>query len=157
MGKQAPPSARKAREEGLTGMDNVDSGWKGLCSAFNGIMGRQLPKPDMPVLCETQVEKTLRDQKAEYKEKKLLAMKEKSLQNQGCVLPQLSDKALELQLRRVATKGVVRLFNTIKEFQNRDEDEVMPRHQRRNMPIKKRASEMHLQRKLLERCGVTRT
>merc|ERR1712146_496049 len=106
-----------AQENDGIGADNVGSGWKGLSSAFNSIMERELTKPEAPVLCETQVEKNLRIQKEEYKEKKLLAQKEKRLQDQGHVQPHLSDKDFELQLRRIATKGVVRLFNTVKDFQ----------------------------------------
>merc|ERR1712070_554548 len=87
--------------------DTVDSGWKGLCSAFNSIMERQLAKPEAPVLCETQVEKKLREEKAEHKEKKLLALKEKRLQDAGHVTPAFDDKAFEFKLRQMATKGVV--------------------------------------------------
>ena len=49
------------------------------------------------------------------KEKKALALKEKSLLDGGHTLPSFADKTFELELRRVATKGVVRLFNTIKD------------------------------------------
>merc|ERR1719491_1321499 len=140
---EKPPQGRASREaaqeDGAAGGDNIDSGWKGLCSAFNNIMERKLPKPEAPVLCETKVETNLRLQKEEYKEKKLLSQKEKALQDQGHVQPHLSDKEYELNLRRLATKGVVRLFNTVKDFQLRGQDEDAPRYK---MPANRRADKM---------------
>merc|ERR1719401_3030867 len=63
------------------------------------------------------------------------------MKNHGHTLPDTMDKAFELQLRRVATKGVVRLFNTVKEFQMRgfNEDESL---RQGKVPIKKRRDKM---------------
>merc|ERR1719401_1572933 len=65
------------------------------------------------------------------------------MKNHGHTLPDTMDKAFELQLRRVATKGVVRLFNTVKEFQMRGfNDEEAFRHKGGKVPIKKRRDKM---------------
>merc|ERR1712039_581899 len=138
---QTPKSRRAKPDRSQDGGEMVDSAWKGFSSAFNSIMERDLAKPSAPVLSETLVEKELSDKKAEYKEKKQLAEKERSLKDQGHALPDTMDKAIELQLRRVATKGVVRLFNTVKEFQMRgfNEDESL---RRGKVPIKKRRDKM---------------
>merc|ERR1712070_4697 len=103
--------------------------------------GRELLKPEAPVLCETHVEKKLREDKAEYKEKKLLALKEKRMQDAGHVKPDFNDKAFELELRRMATKGVVRLFNTVQDFQSRDH-EMDSRHRMGKVNVKRRSKEM---------------
>lgn len=104
----------------------VDAGWKGFCTAFISIMSRSLKDGAAPVLSETQVESKIREKKAEMKEKKLLAAQNKGVKDQGHNAPDITKNGFEIQLRKLATQGVVRLFNTVKEFQSggRHDDDI---------------------------------
>merc|ERR1712183_372713 len=108
--------------------------WKGFCKAFASIMARSLENPKAPVLLETKVEAKLLEKKAEFKEKKMLMLQAKVLKDQGHTVPDITKKAFEMQLRKVATQGVVRLFNTVKEFQLRGEEEIHQQRQLNKVP-----------------------
>mmetsp|Transcript_17939 Transcript_17939/g.28256 ORF Transcript_17939/g.28256 Transcript_17939/m.28256 type:complete len:223 (-) Transcript_17939:45-713(-) len=135
--KKTPAKERK-QDASEVGTSTLDSDWKGFCTAFTSIMERSLSTQSTPVLCETQVEKKLKEEKAEKKEKRQLADKERSLRDQGHALPSASSKDVELELRRIATKGVVRLFNTVKEFQTRGQD---------NDASKREVGKVHIQKR----------
>lgn len=93
------------------------AGWKGFCTAIASIMARTVEAPEAPVLCETNDVKRAQDQKTEARDKRLEALRAKALKDQGHTVPDITKKAFEAQLRKIATQGVVRLFNTLKDFQ----------------------------------------
>merc|ERR1712151_986227 len=77
-----------------------------------------------PVLVETQLEQKIKERKAEFKEKKMLSLDRKGLKDQGHKKPEITEKSFEMQLRKIATQGVVRLFNAVQEFQRRGDENV---------------------------------
>merc|ERR1712151_437853 len=77
-----------------------------------------------PVLVETQLEQKIKERKAEFKEKKMLSLDRKGLKDQGHKKPEITEKTFEMQLRKIATQGVVRLFNAVQEFQRRGDENV---------------------------------
>merc|ERR1712125_247818 len=87
------------------------------------------------------IERKLQEQKTELKEKKMLSLQRKELKDQGHTVPDITKKDFEMQLRKIATQGVVRLFNTVQEFQGRNEDEVQ-RRQVSKLPVKKKGDKM---------------
>merc|ERR1711964_913404 len=91
-----------------------------------------------PVLVETEVEKKLLEQKAEFKEKKMLSLQRKELKDQGHAKPDVTKHGFEMELRKIATQGVVRLFNTVQEFQSKHDDEAQ-RKETSKLPLKKRS------------------
>jgi len=133
----------KEDENGLMEEEKVpsgDAGWKGFCTAFRNIMGRTVEEGKVPILCDTKVTETLKARKAEFKEKRMLSMQKKAEKDKGHTLPDITKKGFEMQLRKIATTGVVRLFNTIKEFRMRigDEEEDQQRNLKK-VPIRQRS------------------
>merc|ERR1712129_263580 len=49
-------------------------------------------------------------------------MGKKASRDKGYTIPDVTKKAFELSLRRVATQGIVRLFNAVKDYQQRNEE-----------------------------------
>eukprot|EP00929_Paragymnodinium_shiwhaense_P041822 TRINITY_DN21716_c0_g1_i1.p1 TRINITY_DN21716_c0_g1~~TRINITY_DN21716_c0_g1_i1.p1 ORF type:complete len:176 (+),score=77.92 TRINITY_DN21716_c0_g1_i1:74-601(+) len=103
--------------------DDGKSGWKGFGAAFSSVLDRDIKENvAAPVLAETQVEKKIKEKKAEMREKKLQSLAKKAEKDKGHAKPDITQKAFELQLRKVATQGVVTLFNAVKDFQSRGQD-----------------------------------
>jgi len=121
----------------------VDAGWKGLCRAFANILARSLVSPGaLPVLCETEIEKKLGDKKREFKEKKMISLARKAEKNKGHTKVDNGKSPFDLNLRRIATQGVVSLFNAVREFQSRgldDEDEKNLKKETKKLHIKQRS------------------
>merc|ERR1711972_879507 len=110
-------------------------------TTFANIMARSLETKDTPILSETDVSKKIKERRAEYKEKKLLSAQQKALKDRGHCIPDITQKSFETQLRKVATQGVVRLFNAVKDFQQRGADEVDSK-QVSKLPIKQRGKRL---------------
>eukprot|EP00440_Ansanella_granifera_P020345 gb/GFBE01022100.1/.p1 GENE.gb/GFBE01022100.1/~~gb/GFBE01022100.1/.p1 ORF type:complete len:211 (+),score=81.64 gb/GFBE01022100.1/:1-633(+) len=140
-------SATKAEDGGSSGTRPAEqiakvtgaAGWKGFCTAFASIMARSLTLPDAPVLAETEIEQKLRERKAEFKEKKLQSLENKAVKDQGHALPDITQKNFELQLRKAATQGVVRLFNAVRDFQAHAGENEEEKLELNKVPLKKRA------------------
>merc|ERR1712136_536927 len=80
------------------------------------IVSKDVEKPEAPVLCETDIVQKISEQKKEAKDKRKLALVNKIKKDMGHEKVDITKKSFEVDLRKVATKGVVRLFNTVKEF-----------------------------------------
>merc|ERR1719291_610982 len=118
----------------------LEGGWKGFCSAFVSIMSRELDQAAPPVLCDTQVVQKLKEKREELKEKRILALQRKALKDQGHTLPDITKKAFELSLRKTATQGVVRLFNTVQQYHQRGDADISSAAAK--VPIKQRGKRM---------------
>ncbi|KXN72565.1 Rrp15p-domain-containing protein [Conidiobolus coronatus NRRL 28638] len=78
-----------------------------------------------PVLSKSkQTIAKLEDEKLEEQAKKLLKLEKKAQQEKAHVLPDHKTVEYEKKLRKVATRGVVKLFNAIKAQQRSDEQAV---------------------------------
>jgi len=119
----------------------VDSGWKGFSAAFSSIMERDLEKADAPVLADTTIENKILERKAEMKEKRMKSLANKALKDQGHEMPDIINKTFEMQLRKIATQGVVRLFNAVKDFQARSEENLDQREMGKT-PVARREKKM---------------
>merc|ERR1712150_45470 len=64
-----------------------------------------------------------------------------ALKDQGHTIPDITRKAFEMQLRKIATQGVVRLFNTVHDFQKETEDS-MTSLQMSKVPVQKRVKRL---------------
>merc|ERR1719400_2461514 len=105
-------------------------------------MSRNLKNPETPILSETPIAHNLKVKKAEFKEKKMLSLQQKALKDPGHVLPDITKKSFEAQLRQVATKGVVRLFNAVRDFQLKGVDDTAQGPAASRLPIKKRSKQI---------------
>jgi len=103
-------------------------------------MSRELDKDTPPVLCDTQIVQKLREKKEEFREKRLLAQQRKALKDQGHELPDITKKAFEMNLRKIATQGVVRLFNTVQQFHSHGDADVSSKVSK--VPVKQRGKRM---------------
>eukprot|EP00490_Sorites_sp_Unknown_P014507 CAMPEP_0114650502 /NCGR_PEP_ID=MMETSP0191-20121206/7712_1 /TAXON_ID=126664 /ORGANISM="Sorites sp." /LENGTH=204 /DNA_ID=CAMNT_0001864389 /DNA_START=26 /DNA_END=637 /DNA_ORIENTATION=+ len=119
-----------------------EAGWKGFCTAFASILSRELKNPQAPVLAETQVEEKIKQSKAEFKEKKLHAMENKVQKDKGHAAVDILEKNFEMQLRKYATQGVVRLFNAVKDYQAHAGDDKAQQYELNKMPLRQRAKLM---------------
>mmetsp|Transcript_36680 Transcript_36680/g.67241 ORF Transcript_36680/g.67241 Transcript_36680/m.67241 type:complete len:205 (-) Transcript_36680:25-639(-) len=115
------------------------AGWKGFCTAVGSMLARTLESPEAPVLSETKVEESLNKEQLEAKGKRAAAQAQKRSKEPGRTVPDITQKAFEAELRSLATKGVVRLFNTVQEFQSRaNENETEEKLQIKGTPLDKR-------------------
>ncbi|CAK0902373.1 unnamed protein product [Prorocentrum cordatum] len=130
VGEDAAADGDKAAAPALEG------GWKGFCRAFASIMSRELDQKAPPVLCDTQIAQKLKEKREELKEQRALALQRKALKDQGHTLPDITQKAFEMNLRKIATQGVVRLFNTVQQY-----------HQRGDADISSQASKVHIKQR----------
>eukprot|EP00438_Fugacium_kawagutii_P029010 Skav204724 [mRNA] locus=scaffold1549:180140:180904:+ [translate_table: standard] len=119
-----------------------EAGWKGFCTAFASILSRELKNPQGPVLAETQVEEKIRQSKAEFKEKRLQAMENKVQKDKGHAEVNILEKNFEMQLRKYATQGVVRLFNAVKDYQAHAGDDKAEKYELNKLPLRQRAKLM---------------
>ncbi|CAO3617039.1 unnamed protein product [Cunninghamella blakesleeana] len=84
---------------------------------MTNILGSTLTGVDCkkPILARSKgVERKIEDEKLEYKARKMLTAEKKKLKNQGRVIPDYTTFEYEKRLRKVATRGVVKLFNAIR-------------------------------------------
>mmetsp|Transcript_30339 Transcript_30339/g.69807 ORF Transcript_30339/g.69807 Transcript_30339/m.69807 type:complete len:203 (+) Transcript_30339:65-673(+) len=115
------------------------AGWKGFCTAVGSMLARTLESPQAPVLSETKVEQSLNKEKLEAKGKRAAEKAQKLSKEPGRTVPDITQKAFEADLRSLATKGVVRLFNTVQEFQSRaTENATEEKLQMKGTPLDKR-------------------
>ena len=130
-------------ETPASGVGKVEeAGWKGFCTAFASILSRELQNSQAPVLAETQVEEKIRQSKAEFKEKRLQAMENKVQKDKGHAAVDILEKNFEMQLRKYATQGVVRLFNAVKDYQAHAGDDKAEKYELNKMPLRQRAKLM---------------
>ncbi|CAK9046524.1 unnamed protein product [Durusdinium trenchii] len=119
-----------------------EAGWKGFCTAFTNILSRELKTSQTPILAETEVEEKLQKSKAEFKEKKLQALENRVEKDKGHEAVNILEKNFEMQLRKYATQGVVRLFNAVKEYQAHAGDDKAEKYKFNKMPLRQRAKLM---------------
>eukprot|EP00930_Biecheleria_cincta_P075832 TRINITY_DN63034_c0_g1_i1.p1 TRINITY_DN63034_c0_g1~~TRINITY_DN63034_c0_g1_i1.p1 ORF type:complete len:216 (-),score=69.59 TRINITY_DN63034_c0_g1_i1:65-712(-) len=133
---EQPPAAKTAKKQAAA--SDVASAWKGFCSAFASIMARAIEKSDAPVLAETEIEQKLQQRKAEFKERRLSALENKAEKDKGHVLPDITQKNFEMHLRKMATQGVVRLFNAVRDYQAHSADDAAEKFELQKLPLNKR-------------------
>ena len=141
--KLQPEEADEAEnEETPAGPKVEEAGWKGFCTAFASILSRELENSQTPVLAETQVEEKIKQSRAEFKEKRLQAMENKIQKDKGHAAVDILEKNFEMQLRKYATQGVVRLFNAVKDYQAHAGDDKAEKYTLNKMPLRQRAKLM---------------
>ncbi|KAG2202812.1 hypothetical protein INT46_009972 [Mucor plumbeus] len=80
-----------------------------LASTLTGSDKRQ------PILARSKgLERKLEDEKLDYKARKIMSAEKKALKEKGRVIPDFTSFEYEKRLRKVATRGVVKLFNAIR-------------------------------------------
>ncbi|KAG2171677.1 hypothetical protein INT43_008057 [Umbelopsis isabellina] len=86
--------------------------------AMTKILGSNLKGSDrkkQPILARSKgAERKIEDEKLEYKARKLLSAEKKALASKDRVIPDYTTMDYEKKLRKVATRGVVKLFNAIR-------------------------------------------
>ncbi|CAO3676191.1 unnamed protein product [Umbelopsis vinacea] len=88
-----------------------------LCGCHDKILGSNLKGSDkkQPILARSKgAERKIEDEKLEYKARKVLAAEKKALASKDRVVPDYTTMDYEKKLRKVATRGVVKLFNAIR-------------------------------------------
>ncbi|KAG0045351.1 hypothetical protein BGZ83_009423 [Gryganskiella cystojenkinii] len=96
-----------------------------MAEAMSKILGSNLRKADAstPILARSRgAERKLEEEKMEAKAKKALTSEKKRLANKDRVKPDFTGMEYEKKLRKVATRGVVQLFNAIKAQQKATDD-----------------------------------
>uniref|UniRef100_A0A0G4H4Y9 RRP15-like protein n=1 Tax=Chromera velia CCMP2878 TaxID=1169474 RepID=A0A0G4H4Y9_9ALVE len=111
----------------------ADTSAKGFATAFRTIMSRpgqgdaaqgagaaSASGAQPAMLAEKgEIFESLAREKEDAKLRKQLAAEKKRLWNSAHVLPDILKKSQEKELKKVATRGVVKLFNTVMEFRRR--------------------------------------
>ncbi|CAO3683328.1 unnamed protein product [Umbelopsis ramanniana] len=85
--------------------------------AMTKILGSNLKGSDkkQPILARSKgAERKIEDEKLEYKARKLLAAEKRALASKDRIIPDYTTMDYEKKLRKVATRGVVKLFNAIR-------------------------------------------
>ncbi|KAI7904947.1 Rrp15p-domain-containing protein [Cokeromyces recurvatus] len=93
-------------------------------NAMTNILASSLSGSDkkQPILARSKgVERKLEDEKLDYKARKILSAQKKALKEKGRVIPDYTTFEYEKRLRKVATRGVVKLFNAIRTQQKMTE------------------------------------
>ncbi|KFH63375.1 hypothetical protein MVEG_10785 [Podila verticillata NRRL 6337] len=96
-----------------------------MAEAMSKILGSTLRKADAstPILARSRgAERKLEEEKMEAKAKKAITNEKKRLANKDRVKPDYTGMEYEKKLRKVATRGVVQLFNAIKAQQKATDD-----------------------------------
>ncbi|KAF9116800.1 pre-60S ribosomal particles component [Mortierella sp. AM989] len=96
-----------------------------MAEAMSKILGSTLRKADagMPILARSRgAERKLEEEKMEAKARKAITNERRRLANKDRVKPEYTGMEYEKKLRKVATRGVVQLFNAIKAQQKVTED-----------------------------------
>ncbi|KAG0168772.1 hypothetical protein DFQ30_004348 [Apophysomyces sp. BC1015] len=101
--------------------DIEDKAAKGTSEAFSEAMTKILASTlkgadkKQPILARSKgTERKIEDEKLEYRARKLLSSEKKALKSKGRVVPDYTTFEYEKKLRKVATRGVVKLFNAIR-------------------------------------------
>ncbi|KAG0747425.1 hypothetical protein G6F57_005213 [Rhizopus arrhizus] len=93
-------------------------------SAMTNILASSLTGADkkQPILARSKgVERKIEDEKLDYKARKILSAQKKAEKERGRVIPDYTTFDYEKKLRKVATRGVVKLFNAIRTQQKMTE------------------------------------
>ncbi|KAF9581793.1 Trimeric GatFAB AmidoTransferase(AdT) complex subunit [Lunasporangiospora selenospora] len=96
-----------------------------MAETMSKILGATLRKKDVdtPILAKSRgVERKLEEERVEAKARKAIASEKKRLEHKDRVKPEYTGMEYEKKLRKVATRGVVQLFNAIKVQQKAGED-----------------------------------
>ncbi|KAI8605132.1 Rrp15p-domain-containing protein [Dissophora ornata] len=96
-----------------------------MAEAMSKILGSTLRKADasQPILARSRgVERKLEEEKMEAKARKAITNEKRRLANKDRVKPEYTGMEYEKKLRKVATRGVVQLFNAIKTQQKATDD-----------------------------------
>ncbi|KAF9925838.1 Trimeric GatFAB AmidoTransferase(AdT) complex subunit [Linnemannia zychae] len=96
-----------------------------MAEAMSKILGSSLRKADVstPILAKSRgAERKIEEEKMEAKARKAISNEKKRLANRDRVKPDYTGMEYEKKLRKVATRGVVQLFNAIKAQQKTTED-----------------------------------
>ncbi|KAI8149880.1 Rrp15p-domain-containing protein [Fennellomyces sp. T-0311] len=87
-----------------------------LASSLKGADKKQ------PIMARSKgTERKIEDEKLEYKARKMLSAEKKAQKERGRVIPDYTTFDYEKRLRKVATRGVVKLFNAIRTQQKATE------------------------------------
>ncbi|KAF8939095.1 Trimeric GatFAB AmidoTransferase(AdT) complex subunit [Dissophora ornata] len=120
-------------EDDLEGLPGATKGKKtskkrteeNMAEAMSKILGSTLRKADasQPILARSRgVERKLEEEKMEAKARKAITNEKRRLANKDRVKPEYTGMEYEKKLRKVATRGVVQLFNAIKTQQKATDD-----------------------------------
>ncbi|PHZ14100.1 Rrp15p-domain-containing protein [Rhizopus microsporus ATCC 52813] len=102
--KKASKKTKKYSAEAFS-----DAMTKILASSLTGADKKQ------PILARSKgVERKIEDEKLDYKAQKILSVQKKAAKEKGRVIPDYTSFEYEKRLRKVATRGVVKLFNAIR-------------------------------------------
>ncbi|CAO3591089.1 unnamed protein product [Absidia cylindrospora] len=85
--------------------------------AMTNILGSNLTGSarKQPILARSKgTERKIEDEKLEYKTRKMMAAEKKKAKDQGRIIPDYTSFEYEKRLRKVSTRGVVKLFNAIR-------------------------------------------
>ncbi|KAG0262448.1 Trimeric GatFAB AmidoTransferase(AdT) complex subunit [Linnemannia exigua] len=96
-----------------------------MAEAMSKILGSSLRKADAstPILARSRgAERKIEEEKLEAKARKAISNEKKRLANRDRVKPDYTGMEYEKKLRKVATRGVVQLFNAIKAQQKATDD-----------------------------------
>lgn len=100
--------------------DNKLQGMAGMADVISKILGKTLPQEKDVVLSKCkQSKKRKTDIKEEFENKKTLREKKSDALELNHVLPTRSNAQNEILLRKIATKGVVKLFNAVSAHQKK--------------------------------------
>ncbi|KAL1934402.1 hypothetical protein VTP01DRAFT_6584 [Rhizomucor pusillus] len=95
-----------------------------FATAINKILASNLKGNDkkQPILARSKgTERRIADEKLEYKARKVLAAEKKANRERGRIIPDFTTYEYEKRLRKVATRGVVKLFNAVRAQQKMTE------------------------------------
>jgi len=113
--------AEEGSDAGMEGVEEEFKPKKGSSDSFavamTKILGSNLKGTDkkQPILARSKgAERKIEDEKLEYKARKVLAAEKKALASKDRVVPDYTTMDYEKKLRKVATRGVVKLFNAIR-------------------------------------------
>ncbi|KAJ2474468.1 pre-60S ribosomal particles component [Coemansia sp. RSA 2320] len=82
---------------------------------LSSILGQDTPDTTAPIMAKDRTrEKQIKEEILNYRARKALIEEKRSLLNKDRVIPTLENFDYERQLRKVATRGVIKLFNVIK-------------------------------------------
>ncbi|GAA5814472.1 hypothetical protein MFLAVUS_007969 [Mucor flavus] len=102
--------------------------------AMTKILGSTLTGSDkrQPILARSKgLERKLEDEKLDYKARKIISAEKKALKEKGRIIPDFTTFEYEKRLRKVATRGVVKLFNAIRTQQKVTEVAVQSASEKR--------------------------
>lgn len=91
----------------------------GFAGAMSLVLSQNIADSKTPILAKrtTQLMRTIAESKSQHKVKKVTAEERRRQKEKNVVLPNYTTLAKDRQLRKIATKGVVALFNAITKHQ----------------------------------------